>query len=70
MIRDLASTVEHICQLNADLGVPKNLSGMDVGADKIPILASHTVKNFCTFTSPRPHSVSDYMALYKVAIEE
>ena len=59
---------EYIRRLNADLGLPENLSEMGVQASNISSLASHAAKDVCTFTNPRPCSADDYEALYRVEI--
>jgi 4-hydroxybutyrate dehydrogenase len=61
---------EYIRRLNADLGLPENLSEMGVQASNIPTLANHAAKDVCTFTNPRPCSAADYEALYRVEIEK
>jgi 4-hydroxybutyrate dehydrogenase len=59
---------EYIRRLNADLGLPENLSEMGVQASNISSLASHAAKDVCTFTNPRPCSAADYEMLYRVEI--
>ena len=46
----------------------RNLSEMGVQGDSIPSLAEHAVKDFCTFTNPRPCSGADYEELFEVAL--
>ena len=59
---------ELIRQLNAELGLPANLGEMGVQSAAVPELAAHAVKDVCTFTNPRPCSVSDYEKLFEVAL--
>ena len=54
-----ADPATFIRNLNAELGLPANLSEMGVKADSIPDLASHAAKDVCTFTNPRPSSPKD-----------
>ncbi len=63
-----ADPAEFIRRLNADLGLPRNLSEMGVQGDAIPSLAEHAVKDICTFTNPRPCSRADYEELFEVAL--
>jgi len=63
-----ADPAEHIRQLNAELGLPANLSEMGVTAAMIPGLADHAAKDVCNFTNPRPCSRDDYLQLYETAM--
>ena len=63
-----ADPAAFIRDLNAELGLPANLSDMGVNADSIPDLASHAAKDVCTFTNPRPCSAQEYEALYETAM--
>ena len=63
-----ADPATFIRNLNAELGLPANLSEMGVKADSIPDLASHAAKDVCTFTNPRPCSAKEYEALYETAM--
>ena len=63
-----ADPAEFIRQLNADLGLPANLSEMGVQREAISGLAEHAAKDVCTFTNPRPASAADYEALFETAL--
>ncbi len=63
-----ADPADHIRQLNADLGLPANITEMGVERDQIPHLAEHAAKDVCTFTNPRPCSASEYETLYEIAL--
>ncbi len=63
-----ADPAQFIRDLNAEIGLPANLSEMGVQKDSIPGLASHAAKDVCTFTNPRPCSAEEYEALYETAL--
>ncbi|MBO6555323.1 MAG: iron-containing alcohol dehydrogenase [Pseudomonadales bacterium] len=63
-----ADPADHIRQLNADLGLPANITEMGVERDQIRHLAEHAAKDVCTFTNPRPCSQSEYETLYEIAL--
>ncbi len=63
-----ADPAEFIRGLNADMGLPANLGEMGIRRDNIPALAEHAIKDICTFTNPRPCSISDYEELFEVAL--
>lgn len=67
-VSDDADPADVIRQLNADLGLPANLSEMGVQPDAIPGLAEHSAKDVCTFTNPRSASVEDYVKLFETAM--
>ena len=64
-----ADPADVIRKLNADLGLPANLSEMGVKTDAIPALAEHSAKDVCTLTNPRPASVADYEKLFEIALQ-
>jgi len=59
---------DFIRNLNAELGLPANLSEMGVQTDAIPALAAHAAKDVCTFTNPRPCSAAEYEELFEKAL--
>jgi len=59
---------DFIRNLNAELGLPANLSEMGVQADAVPALAAHAAKDVCTFTNPRPCSAAEYEELFEKAL--
>jgi alcohol dehydrogenase class IV len=59
---------DFVRNLNAELGLPANLSEMGVQADAIPALAAHAAKDVCTFTNPRPCSAAEYEELFEKAL--
>ena len=63
-----ADPAEFIRELNAEIGLPANLSDMGVQKDSIPALAAHAAKDVCTFTNPRPCSAEGYEELYEIAL--
>ena len=63
-----ADPAEFIRELNAEIGLPANLSEMGVEAESIPDLAAHSAKDVCTFTNPRPCSAADYEGLFETAL--
>lgn len=63
-----ANPAEFIRSLNADLGLPKNLTEMGVAGDSIPALAEHAAKDVCNFTNPRPCSSAEYRQLFEKAL--
>jgi alcohol dehydrogenase class IV len=63
-----ADPAEYIRDLNQKLGLPSNLAEMGIKPDQIPALAEHAAKDVCTYTNPRPCSVSDYESLYTTAM--
>jgi alcohol dehydrogenase class IV len=63
-----ANPSDFIRDLNAEIGLPANLSEMGVSSEAIPNLASHAAKDVCTFTNPRPCSAEDYEGLFETAM--
>ena len=63
-----ANPSDFIRDLNAEIGLPANLSEMDVSSEAIPNLASHAAKDVCTFTNPRPCSAEEYEGLFETAM--
>jgi alcohol dehydrogenase class IV len=63
-----ANPSDFIRDLNAEIGLPANLSEMGVGSEAIPNLASHAAKDVCTFTNPRPCSAEEYEGLFETAM--
>ena len=63
-----ANPSDFIRDLNAEIGLPANLSEMGVSSDAIPNLASHAAKDVCTFTNPRPCSAEEYEGLFETAM--
>ena len=59
---------DYIRNLNAELGLPANLSEMGVQSESIPALAVHAAKDVCTFTNPRPCSAAEYEELFEKAL--
>ncbi len=59
---------DFIRDLNAKLGLPPSLAAMGVSADQIPWLAEHAARDVCTFTNPRPATVTDYQVLFERAL--
>ena len=57
-----------IRDLNAEMGLPANLSEMGVQAASIPDLAMHAAKDVCTFTNPRACSAEEYESLFEIAL--
>ncbi len=62
---DLADMIE---DLNARLGLPKNLGEMGLTAERIPELVREAVTDLASFTNPRPASEDDYASLFEEAI--
>jgi len=54
--------------LNADLGLPANLSDMGVTEDMIPGLVEHALVDPTTMTNARPVNAEQYEALYRDAM--
>ncbi|MEM7078477.1 MAG: iron-containing alcohol dehydrogenase [Pseudomonadota bacterium] len=65
-----ADPAEFIRELNAQLGLPANLSEMGVQRDAIQALAEHAAKDVCNFTNPRAVSAADYEELFSVALAD
>lgn len=63
-----ANPSDFIRDLNAEIGLPANLSEMGVSPEAIPDLASHAAKDVCTFTNPRPCSAEEYEGLFETAM--
>ncbi|MDG1703693.1 MAG: iron-containing alcohol dehydrogenase [Pseudomonadales bacterium] len=63
-----ANPSDFIRDLNAEIGLPANLSEMGVSSEAIPNLASHAAKDVCTFTNPRPCSAEEYEGLFETAM--
>ena len=63
-----ANPSDFIRDLNAEIGLPANLSEMGVSSDAIPNLASHAAKDVCTFTNPRSCSAEEYEGLFETAM--
>jgi len=63
-----ADLADAISELNARIGIPKNLGEMGVTGAMIPHLAEHAAKDVCTFTNPRPAGVEEYSKLFEEAI--
>jgi len=63
-----ANPSDFIRELNAEIGLPANLSEMGVSREAIPDLASHAAKDVCTFTNPRPCSAEEYESLFETAM--
>ena len=63
-----ADPSDFIRKLNSELKLPANLTEMGVNSDSIPELASHAVKDICTFTNPRTCLLEDYIQLYETAM--
>jgi len=62
---DLADYVE---ELNARLGLPKNLGEMGVTADKLPELVENAVTDLANFSNPRKMKPDDYAHLFEQSI--
>jgi 4-hydroxybutyrate dehydrogenase len=67
-IKQDADPAEFIRELNAEIGLPANLSDMGVQKGSISGLAAHAAKDVCTFTNPRPCSAEEYEELYEIAL--
>ena len=63
-----ADPADYIRGLNAELGLPANLSEMGVQGAAVPGLAQHAAKDVCTFTNPRSASAADYETLFETAL--
>jgi 4-hydroxybutyrate dehydrogenase len=63
-----ADPAEFIRDLNAELGLPANLSDMGVRTESIADLASHAAKDVCTISNPRPCSAEEYETLFETAM--
>ena len=63
-----ADPSDFIRKLNSELKLPANLTEMGVKSDSIPELASHAMKDICTFTNPRTCLLEDYIQLYETAM--
>lgn len=51
------------------LGMPRTLSDIGVAAERLPLIAEHTMEDFWTQTNPRPISSADeVMAILKMAV--
>ena len=59
---------EAISGLSADLGLPSNLSQMDVPTDCIPLMIERAMEDHSTATNARPVTPSDYEALFYEAM--
>ena len=59
---DLADTIQ---TLNADLGLPANLTEMGVTSEHIPFLVEHAAKDVCTFTNAKETKPDDFARLYE-----
>ena len=59
---DLADTIQ---TLNADLGLPANLTEMGVTSEHIPFLVEHAAKDVCTFTNAKQTTPDDFARLYE-----
>ena len=62
---DLPAEIE---ALNANLGLPANLSEMGVAKDMIPGLAEQALADLSTMTTPRKPSLEDYASLFEQAM--
>ncbi|EOI55433.1 iron-containing alcohol dehydrogenase [Enterococcus gilvus] len=60
--------VDEIKKLNADLGIPNNLSEMGVTEDKIPEMAEDAMKSPNVAVNPRLTTIKDIIALYHKAL--
>lgn len=60
--------VEEIKKLNADLGIPKNLSEVGVKEEVIPAMAEDAMKSGNIPANPRQTNVKDIIALYHKAM--
>ena len=67
-VESSSDPAEFIRSLNAELGLPANLSEMGVEKDAIPALAAHAAKDVCTFTNPRPCTAAEYEELFEKAL--
>lgn len=67
MDEGVKSLVEAIRQLNTSLGLPSQLSGLDIDEDKykenMPAMANNVLHDICTTTNPKNPSYDDVMRL-------
>ncbi|MBK25356.1 MAG: alcohol dehydrogenase [Halobacteriovorax sp.] len=61
--------IDWTLQLNNSLGLPRDLSAIDVGTDKIDALSDLALKDVCHQCNPRPVSLENFKEIYSWAIE-
>ena len=62
---DLAKEIE---QMNADIGLPKNLGEMGLTEDMIDDMVPHAVADLATMTNPKKVTAEEYAELYRIAM--
>ncbi len=62
---DIADFIE---DLNAEIGLPKNLADMGVTSDIVPGMVEHALTDVCHFGAPRQPTAEDYTMLYEQAM--
>ncbi|MGL1887443.1 MAG: iron-containing alcohol dehydrogenase [Reichenbachiella sp.] len=60
--------IDHLSELNNELGIPTNLSAIDVKEEHIDTLAELATQDFCLPSNPKPISKEDFVKLYKTAL--
>jgi alcohol dehydrogenase class IV len=64
----LASLLETIRQMRADVDLTRNLGALGVTRADIPHLAKMAMKDPCLLTNPRPPAQADIEAIYEAAL--
>ncbi len=62
---DIADFIE---DLNAEIGLPRNLADMGVTSDIVPGMVEHALGDVCHFGAPRKPTADDYAMLYEQAM--
>jgi len=63
-----SNLADAIDDLNAEIGLPKNLKEMGVTEEIIPWLADHCMEDPCTLTNPVIPTLDEYKELFVEAI--
>jgi alcohol dehydrogenase class IV len=66
--RSSQSFINWLRELNAKIGIPKDLSSQKVTKDHLPRLADLAMKDPCHPCNPRPVTKEDFLAIYQKAL--
>jgi alcohol dehydrogenase class IV len=66
--RSSQSFIQWLRDLNAKIGIPKNLSSQNVTRDQLPRLADLALKDPCHPSNPRPVTREDFISIFEKAL--
>jgi 4-hydroxybutyrate dehydrogenase len=62
------ATINRVCELLKEVGVPSHLSALGIKREMIPALSAKAMEDACHLLNPRPCTISDMAALYEKAL--